>query len=138
MKWKEWQTLINEAYELKKDLEARQAAGETLSEKDNITLEVSRSFASRYTRDGHKIPGAPPWRTNEILEEADDVQYTTTRERAMALIWEKIETEGYGGPSYSYRARVPGGWLVCFVDNIAEGGAGGLTFYPDPNHSWTP
>jgi hypothetical protein len=31
-----------------------------------------------------------------------------------------------------YRAKVPGGWLVCIWDSYGIG----LTFYPDPDHKW--
>jgi len=30
------------------------------------------------------------------------------------------------------RAKVPGGWMVM----IWAGDGSGITFYPDPNHSW--
>jgi hypothetical protein len=44
------------------------------------------------------------------------------------LQWEEI----YIGPGHMKRAKVPGGWLV-----LVEMGQGiGLTFYPDPNHTW--
>lgn len=45
-------------------------------------------------------------------------------------LWEEIE-KSLG--SRSARAKVPGGWLV----KTAWGGEGvGLTFMPDPEHSW--
>jgi hypothetical protein len=31
-----------------------------------------------------------------------------------------------------FRARVPGGWLVY----VGWSQGGGVTFYPDPTHSW--
>ena len=39
------------------------------------------------------------------------------------LQWEGLSAEGVR------RAKVPGGWLVAI-------GAGALTFYPDPDHTW--
>ena len=41
-----------------------------------------------------------------------------------------LKFEQLAAGSYSIaRAKVPGGWLV-------SNGASGLTFYPDPQHSW--
>ncbi len=34
-----------------------------------------------------------------------------------------------------YRTKVPGGWLVYACNGYHH--HGGLTFYPDPAHSWT-
>jgi hypothetical protein len=52
------------------------------------------------------------------------------------LRWEAIRNEGDSGrPQGTYRAKVPGGWLVE-TQNIA-GSCGGLTFLPDPEHRWT-
>ncbi len=61
------------------------------------------------------------------------------------LSWEPID--GWPRPGYRdgrkaelYRAAVPGGWLVGY--EITEAwdaggvGAGGLTFVPDPKHTW--
>ena len=37
---------------------------------------------------------------------------------------------------HAYRARVPGGWLI-FIWTPGRGGlSGGVTFYPDPDHTW--
>lgn len=35
---------------------------------------------------------------------------------------------------YAYRARVPGGWLIFLYP--PGKGLHGVTFYPDPNHTW--
>lgn len=62
------------------------------------------------------------------------------------LHWEAIE--GWPQPGYRgeravplYRAAVPGGWLIGFGvhQQSYEGGAGmgGLTFVPDPQHTWS-
>ena len=48
---------------------------------------------------------------------------------AAMLVWEKLAAN-YG---QAQRAKVSGGWLVV-VAGVGEGG--GLTFYPDPMHSW--
>lgn len=41
-----------------------------------------------------------------------------------------------GNPAkYAYRSRVAGGWLV-FIYTPGKGGLGGVTFYPDPDHTW--
>ena len=36
---------------------------------------------------------------------------------------------------YAYRARIAGGWLI-FICTPGRGGLGGVTFYPDPDHTW--
>ncbi len=35
-----------------------------------------------------------------------------------------------------YRAAVPGGWLIGFSEYCGDGGVGGVTFMPDPQHAW--
>lgn len=49
------------------------------------------------------------------------------------LRWEQVK----GDPEFVYvwRAKVPGGWLV--FAGRAVGGCG-ITFYPDPDHEWSP
>ena len=37
---------------------------------------------------------------------------------------------------YGYLARVPGGWLIFISTPGRNGGLDGVTFYPDPNHTW--
>lgn len=74
----------------------------------------------------------------------------------MKIYWQEIEhnwpTNDGKTPSFRVgRAKVPGGWLVIFFElrteeywanmreNFSEvwaAGFGGLTFVPDPNHSW--
>ncbi len=44
--------------------------------------------------------------------------------------WQYLNTGERG--ITAFRAKVPGGWLVGH--NWSE--AGGLTFYPDPEHLW--
>jgi hypothetical protein len=36
---------------------------------------------------------------------------------------------------YAYRARIAGGWLI-FIWTPGRGGLTGVTFYPDPGHTW--
>ena len=71
---------------------------------------------------------------------------------APPLVWERIETttrdnesritKSGGMADYIHsgaleRAPVPGGWLVRLVAGGVSGAkAAGLTFVPDPNHSW--
>lgn len=57
------------------------------------------------------------------------------------LHWELLQ-ETYSAASrpdgFTYRAKVPGGWLVAVwagTDND-QGLGGGLTFLPDPTHGW--
>ncbi len=53
-----------------------------------------------------------------------------------ALTWESIKPVGVdGAPQSVYRAQVLGGWLVETQSHRV--GCGGLTFVPDPDHSWT-
>ena len=47
--------------------------------------------------------------------------------------WECILCDGH--IIYINRLEVPGGWLVCCT---GDGGYSGLTFYPDPEHTWKP
>jgi hypothetical protein len=54
----------------------------------------------------------------------------------------KLKQEGNLMPKFTWepldaspdtrRAKVPGGWMVM----IWAGDGSGITFYPDPNHSW--
>lgn len=56
------------------------------------------------------------------------------------LDWEPIKgfpiNRSGSRPVGLYRAAVPGGWLVGLSDWIGDGGMGGLTFVPDPHHTW--
>jgi hypothetical protein len=68
------------------------------------------------------------------------------------LVWEGLVPRnspeqprevGFYGVRQVRRAKVPGGWLVAtFMDQIGHVetykslGSGGVTFYPDPNHTW--
>lgn len=68
------------------------------------------------------------------------------------LEWKRVK-EVYGDPKQdaptcsTYRAKVPGGWLVAIwaapttsrqnEDTNKQTFAGGLTFVPDPTHGWT-
>ncbi len=49
----------------------------------------------------------------------------------MALQWQEVNCLSDMSLS-TYRAKVPGGWLVW----TGRYDQGGLTFYPDPNHEW--
>ncbi|MBK9002177.1 MAG: hypothetical protein IPM35_41180 [Myxococcales bacterium] len=57
------------------------------------------------------------------------------------LVWTQIADE-WGDPSmpngYTYRAKVPQGWLVSVWagDEKTQRWGGGLTFIPDPKHTW--
>lgn len=59
---------------------------------------------------------------------------------AKKLVWKRIEDRWNGPPpnGYTYRAKVPGGWLVSVwagEKNHQPVGAG-VTFLPDPDHLW--
>ncbi len=55
----------------------------------------------------------------------------------MGLLWEELKTgsklEAESKYYWARRTKVPGGWLVMVA---IGGGQAGLTFYPDPGHSW--
>ena len=54
-----------------------------------------------------------------------------------ALHLEELNLKYEGGKpaKYAYRARIAGGWLV-FIYTPGRGGLTGVTFYPDPDHTW--
>jgi hypothetical protein len=54
-----------------------------------------------------------------------------------ALNLEELNLKYEGGKpaKHAYRARIAGGWLV-FIETPGRGGLGGVTFYPDPDHTW--
>lgn len=60
-------------------------------------------------------------------------------ERALPpLVFKRITTEPSASPGFPWHARasVPGGWLVISYLDRANGTGGGITFMPDPNHTW--
>jgi hypothetical protein len=60
------------------------------------------------------IPAPPRAETSELLE------------------WSDVKSSG--ALLSVYRAKVPGGWLVYACNGYHH--HGGVTFYPDPTHSW--
>lgn len=48
----------------------------------------------------------------------------------MNLKWESLQQEN--NSFYTFRAKVPGGWLVV----VSQTEGGGVTFYPAPQHVW--
>ena len=59
------------------------------------------------------------------------------------FVWEELEPRvaylsgKVGKAAPLYRAKVPGGWIICLLAGVPQGGgAGGLTFLPDPDHKW--
>lgn len=54
MTWSEWKGGVEATYQLREKLEARLAAGETLSEEDEVWLKAVRKATERYDRSGHK------------------------------------------------------------------------------------
>jgi hypothetical protein len=46
--------------------------------------------------------------------------------------WVKLNCDGIDSYSSTYRAKVPGGWLV----RVSSGSGDTIAFYPDPNHTW--
>lgn len=59
------------------------------------------------------------------------------------LIWVCIQDAYPNAPKakpdgFTYRAKVPGGWLVAVWAGTPgdHGMGGGVTFLPDPGHTW--
>jgi hypothetical protein len=51
----------------------------------------------------------------------------------MTLKWLRLSEDADGGKfTTTFRAKVPGGWLVL----IEQTDASGIAFYPDPRHEW--
>ena len=48
------------------------------------------------------------------------------------LEWSEVRSSG--ALLSVYRTKVPGGWLVYACNGYHH--HGGITFYPDPTHSW--
>ena len=46
----------------------------------------------------------------------------------VTFVWEKLRA----GAHPTFRAKLPGGWLVA----TGESAARGIAFYPDPEHAW--
>ena len=60
---------------------------------------------------------------------------------ARKLEWEEVDNvwKTNAMPNgYTYRAKVPGGWLVSVWagDDKTQVHGGGVTFLPDPTHGW--
>jgi hypothetical protein len=72
--------------------------------------------------DGGKIPQGAPAAAAKAVQEPGPASNPSP---AFTLKFEQLAAETYS----IARAKVPGGWLVA-------NGATGLTFYPDPEHSW--
>ena len=68
----------------------------------------------------------------------------------MAVDWKLVANTWStpGSRGYTYAAKVPGGWLISVwagdkinpkdKNDRNDAFGGGLTFYPDPNHTWDP
>ncbi|GIU17003.1 hypothetical protein TUM4261_36120 [Shewanella sp. c952] len=56
------------------------------------------------------------------------------KETRPTLAWERLDNNG--GPAYTFRTKVPGGWLVATREPHGDGVGSGATFLPDPNHQW--
>ena len=47
--------------------------------------------------------------------------------------WQPIKNVNSAISKFTYRAKIPGGWLVTTAHGNSAMGA---TFVPDPNHEW--
>ena len=54
----------------------------------------------------------------------------------LMLTFERIEGQLDGKALNITRAKVPGGWLVFIMHVTGMAGQGGITFIPDPSHTW--
>jgi len=52
-----------------------------------------------------------------------------------ALMFQYVRTEHAGGVAI-LRSKIPGGWLVKSQFHRNDAGGCGLTFVPDPEHTW--
>ncbi len=52
------------------------------------------------------------------------------------LTFERVDGEWEGKTINVSRAAVPGGWLMLIVHATGPMGQGGVTFVPDPSHTW--
>ena len=51
------------------------------------------------------------------------------------VVWEELKNDVNGVYlAHTFRAKIPGGWLIRIAD--INGYGCGITFYPDPNHAW--
>ncbi len=63
------------------------------------------------------------------------------RDYKATLVWEHVKNDSNQSEiknslrKESYRAKVPGGWLVEVRNNNSPI-TGGLVYLPDPNHEW--
>jgi hypothetical protein len=51
------------------------------------------------------------------------------------LVWEKIEQDITNG-KHTYRAKVPGGWLVRFINTAVQPQDCDYLFIVDPKYTW--
>ena len=58
--WSQWKGSVKEAYRLQATLEARLAAGETLTGSETRWLERVRLITERYEKDKYRKKGAEP------------------------------------------------------------------------------
>jgi len=52
------------------------------------------------------------------------------------LEWQEIDKHRGWGNNLTFRAPIPGGWLVKTLWSANDGGGVGITFVPDPNNEW--
>lgn len=58
------------------------------------------------------------------------------REQSIDLLeWEKIEQDITNG-KHTYRAKVPGGWIIRFLNTMAHPQDTDYLMIQDPEHQW--
>ncbi len=57
-------------------------------------------------------------------------------ENANKIQWVAVPATGLSNVT-TYRAKVPGGWLVTTAASTGHVGGNGMAFVPDADHSWT-
>ena len=60
------------------------------------------------------------------------------RSQKNSIRWETLGSQGAASAVITYRAKVPGGWLVHIVDGAPYAGQDFAFFYPDDGHEWQP
>lgn len=119
--------------------------GRVYQQTPGILGSAGRSHAK--SKGAHAVRGLTAW-VKELEAKQDPCEHCAGAGEIQhrTLAWEVIEGVVAVGPdgtesalsSRSWRCRVPGGWLVQMTESHNNGVGMGLTFVPDPDHTWVP